>query len=204
MRSLILILLLLCLNVQAEDTNTYYITDDGSWMLSGHQGTILTDPVALAEAKKQRECLPADEFPEGNWGEIRDGMQLSMRFETNYFALGQPIKAILLIRNVTNVLSHYWIAYFSYTSEPPYDGPIRFVTTDSNGTPLSIKPRDTSDVSSRKKAMLPKTQHKYVERLDSYYNLQSNTVYFVAAEIYTGNRKLTMLKSAKVAIRIGN
>ena len=198
-------LLLLCLHTQAEDTNIYYVTDDG------HSGNIRNDPGALDEAKKNKECLPADAFPEGNWGEIKNGVQLSLRFETNTFAVGQPVNAITLLRNVTNLIMSY---DFGITMGMD-TRPIRIIMTDSNGTPVSTKavasPTGLLLTSTRSRELLPQTQHKYIERLDNLYDMQSNTLYFVTAEIRIRAEEIRIsypksitVKSAKVPIRISN
>lgn len=57
-------------------------------------------------AIKSRECLPAELDPNGHWGPITSGFQLSIRSSTNVFVVGKPIPVAVILRNTTtNVLS---------------------------------------------------------------------------------------------------
>jgi len=56
------------------------------------------------------ECLPAAENPAGNWGEVVNGYQASLRLSKPQFAVGEPVTAILLLRNVSGVPRTFWVA----------------------------------------------------------------------------------------------
>ena len=43
---------------------------------------------------------PAEMDPKGNWGLPLDDFQISIRFETNVFRVGEPIPAVVIIRNI--------------------------------------------------------------------------------------------------------
>jgi hypothetical protein len=45
---------------------------------------------------------PVEKDPEGHWGPAEEGVQLSLRLETNRFVLGQPVTAYVILRNCTN------------------------------------------------------------------------------------------------------
>ena len=60
------------------------------------------NPQKVKEGKKLKESLPANEYPEGKWGGIKGGFQLSMCFEKQIFTNDEPIMATILVRNVTN------------------------------------------------------------------------------------------------------
>jgi hypothetical protein len=47
------------------------------------------------------ECRPAELDPQGNWGQISAGLQLSVRLSTNRFVAGQPIDLTVILRNTT-------------------------------------------------------------------------------------------------------
>jgi len=51
---------------------------------------------------KSKDSLPAELYSEANWGAPAAGFQLSLRFQTNVFAIGQPINETILLRNVTS------------------------------------------------------------------------------------------------------
>ncbi len=171
MKNIALIFVLICFSAKAENTNALFVTDDGFLVGQDKAGEIRLNPEKVAQAKRQTECLPANAFPEGNWGEVQSGFQLSMRFETNTFVTGQPITAILLLRNVTNTVLTYNVAYVA-----GHDGPIALIATDSNGLPLSTKSQEFTVVSAHERKLYPNTQHKYQNNLDARYDLRSNVV----------------------------
>lgn len=55
----------------------------------------------VAAASKLPESRSAEFDPEGHWGRVVSGFQLSLRFSTNTFTAGQTIEATVLLRNVT-------------------------------------------------------------------------------------------------------
>jgi len=83
-------------------TNIIYVINDGKLFFRTNNTGYYMDPVKVEAAKTNLECLPADDFPEGNWGEPLLGYQLSLRFEKPVYATNEPINAILLIRDITN------------------------------------------------------------------------------------------------------
>src|SRR5437867_456520 len=95
----ILILLLVYRITHAEETNKLFITDNG-FLVADHERL-------LEEAKKSKESLPAEAFPEGNWGSPKKGFQLSLRFDKPTYTNGENITAIILLRNVTNTTVAY-------------------------------------------------------------------------------------------------
>jgi hypothetical protein len=46
------------------------------------------------------EQLPAEQDPAGNWGSVTNGLQLSARFYTTNLVTGQPLTAVILVRNL--------------------------------------------------------------------------------------------------------
>lgn len=50
-------------------------------------------------AIKAGECRPAEQDPEGHWGEVVGGFQLSIRSATNVFVIGKPIPITVIFRN---------------------------------------------------------------------------------------------------------
>lgn len=62
-----------------------------------------------------RESRPANEDPEGNWGQLIAGCQISMRAEQDSFPTGEPVIARVIIRNVGNELLQ-----FAYATGDPF------------------------------------------------------------------------------------
>jgi hypothetical protein len=183
------ILLASCFGLYANETNNLFITDDG--FLSIHRTQL------FEEAKKTKESLPANEFPEGNWGLAQDGFQLSLRFEKPEFTNSEPITAILLLRNVTNHVVTYLCV-----SEAGNDGPIRFmVTSDSGKTIAANSPDAMTIVSASHCNLVPNTQQRFLESLNKEYNL-TNGIYYVKAHLRVACPGCVEVQSAKVPVKI--
>lgn len=190
-------LMLFCLLGRAFDTNTVYPIDDGTLVMQNAKGEIELNQQKLENAKRVKECFPASEFPEGNWGAIAEGLQLSLRFETNEFISGSPIPAIIIIRNVTNSIQTYHaFKLLGRTS------PVSVVVTDINGTNLSLKSENLTVVASRNIRLFPGTEQKFSERIDNLYNFSTNGPVNVFAMLRIGHRGSVELKSGKVSILI--
>jgi len=187
--SLILLLTVLGHTSQAADTNRLFLTDDG--FLSVNHAKKVED------AKQSKESLPADQFPEGNWGVTTNGFQLSLRFEKTAFAAGEPIVAILLLRNVTNNVVKY-----NVSSVAGQDGPIGFVVSNSAGIIKPIPAESVDVISSRGGVLAPNTQHKYLERLDKRFDLKKSGSYTVYARFGAGCPNCFEIKSASVTMEI--
>src|SRR3954471_23859078 len=98
-------LLLLALTVQlgkAQTTNTIppnlYLTDDGK-VFSFKSGQRMIRVRSIEEAKRLKESQSAEQDPDGHWGEITNGLQLSLRFEKGEYQVGEPLTAVVLLRN---------------------------------------------------------------------------------------------------------
>jgi hypothetical protein len=162
--------------IEAAETNELYATRDFSDVLRGivrfHEAT-----------KTNRECLPAKDFPEGNWGESFRGFQLSLRLDNNTYTNSKQVTAIVLVRNIT---TNDFISG-SGSSFEAEGGPVGLMVTTDKGQTVEIPP-DTSSprimtahtAGSDGGSIYPHTQHKYLERLNSRYAL-TNGDYFVQA-----------------------
>ena len=181
-------------SVDAE-TNLLYITDDG-FLIHVRDGQIKMNPQKIEEAKKTRECLSASEFPEGNWGNIQSGFQLSLRLEKESFTNNEPIIATILLRNVTNQ-----VLTFPLINEPGKDGPINLTAVDSKGNMLPVGSDEITIISSHDEKLFPGTQKKFVERLGQV-KLETNETFSVYASITVSCPKCVEVKSAKVPIKI--
>lgn len=83
----------------AEDY-TYFITENDGIFYVETNGTRVIDPAQIDQAKKAKDSRPAEQDPEGNWGAISNGMQASIRFDTNSFVTNDHITATVIVRNV--------------------------------------------------------------------------------------------------------
>ena len=155
---LIVLLLLLTPFGQAGETNTFYVTDDHYTYVSG-SGKRGLNPVKVEAARAARVCQPAKEFPEGNWGLSQLGYQLSLRFAKPVYKKDGPVMAVVLLRNLTNVVLNYRGFYH------PMGGPIHFRVTTQSGSQIVERPYYPGYISGSAWSPLlsPGTQHKYTE-----------------------------------------
>jgi hypothetical protein len=167
----------------------------------------------ITGASQPRESLPVNDFPEGNWGQPMCEAQLSLRFEKTTFTNGEPITAVLLLRNITN---HEICLLGSVKTGG--NGPINFVVKKEDGHQLTSKWDKPSEpgkisiqVSANGLSVNPQTQLKLHERLDKMYDLPGGT-YLVQASlelpwltVITPEKKsdeLKFLTSAPVQIQV--
>jgi hypothetical protein len=198
--------LLIPLFIKAEETNEVYVIDDpvGIVFIGENAAKVHhAELVQQAQKIKTRESLPAKDFPEGNWGEVTNGFQLSLRFNKTAYTNGESIETILLLRNVTNQVIQ--LGYSKLLDS--LDGPAKFQILSDTGqvipehyySPIpNWLPGANVD-----KSPQPGTQRRYVEHLDGEYHLTNGT-YSVCASIsmsYYGS-PITQVKSAPVTIKI--
>ncbi|HZQ47592.1 MAG TPA: hypothetical protein VFC07_11300 [Verrucomicrobiae bacterium] len=142
-------------------------------------------PEKIAEAKRSKECRPAAQDPEGNWGPVVEGFQLSVRFEKESYKIGEPVTATVLIRDAVQKR----VFYRDFEFDP------RGVRTDSPLCNLSVldeqqkrvprlqkEPQDVADGPHRPRVLNPGTQHKYEIKLDGRFNLTQPGKYFISAK----------------------
>jgi hypothetical protein len=85
-------------------TNQFYVTD----VRLKNFGSFVPTPDQIESARHSKESRPAEHDREGNWGEVTDGFQLSIRLEKKLFTNGEPILASILLRNTSDkVLTYY-------------------------------------------------------------------------------------------------
>lgn len=82
------------------DTNVIYFFVDSRGAM-GYEAKARAYERQMEAAKMLPECRPAELDPQGHWGEISAGLQLSARFPTNVFTTGQPITLSVILRNTT-------------------------------------------------------------------------------------------------------
>jgi len=199
---MLLFLSQISISSMAGETNELYVTEDSFGLYASQHDADLHHARLLAKAKTIRESLPAKEFPEGNWGHVTNGFQLSLRFDKQAYKNGEQITAILLIRNTTNRT----IKYLN-------DFPVEYSVINASGQRLASKYEHMPFPRSGGYRDLPReTQHKYLERLDGVFVL-TNGNYSVQAILpapyskYADGKSVALtpfseIKSAIVLIKI--
>lgn len=161
-------------------TNVGYLTCNDFLMLETNRAhetrwpdfyEIVVYPCQFEDLRTNREYLPAGEFSEGNWAESFLGCQLSLRFTKPVYTNGEPVMAVLLVRNVTNQVVDL------RALQHPMGGPVHFHVVSEAG---SILPeREFHPVyfgsSGSSRPILPGTQWKFRENLNEGYTLQPGT-----------------------------
>ena len=147
------------------------------------------------------ESRPADQDPEGHWGSPTEGFQLSVRFPTNTFRVGDPIVAYAYLRNLTNSYREYILGWGDKAS-PACD----VVITDARGQELPSKRLfNNLIVSARTSRVQPLMQHRYWVRLDNIVDLRhpgEYTARTTAAVVSMDGKGRIDISSGPAVIRI--
>jgi len=175
------LLFVCCTHLVAADTNKFFITiDDEDRDVSDHTNGL-------------NEYLPAEQFLAGNWGQSTNDIQVSLRFEKSCYTNGEPITAIILVRNVTNKTVDYHNIYVD-----GFDGPVRFFVTSADN--CKVEGIQWGDVSAKSADVIVGSQRKFLERFDREFHLTNGT-YFIQAYVMPGSRRV-YAESARVPITI--
>jgi hypothetical protein len=198
------VLLVFCIasiNCYAQQASVVFRTTsiDGSERLSTEELKMRTS--GELSGIYARETLPAEQFPGGNWGELTNGVRLSIRVcDTNLISntnsvVGMPLHIAILLRNegdsVLRYVSAHWVNY-------PF-----FLTLTCNGTrltplipPLKEGPHEGSLFG---RSVSPCSQHREMLRLDKIYDLSRPGDYEVSAEF---KKKAWSAKSGVARFRL--
>lgn len=144
------------------------------------------EPKSLKEAREfydntlVRETLPAEEYPEGNWGPVTNGLRMSIRFYQTTFTNGEPIHAIILWRNVGADPG-----YFSSASWENY--PFELYLSHEGNKIKPLMPRLNQDPASFDgsaggSTVEPGTQWRFNLRLDKIFDLNHPGTYELKAK----------------------
>ena len=119
-------------------TTDFFITDDGLLLtMEPETRGLVVQQDAIEAARRSKECRPAKDDPDGNWGPICDGLQMCIRFESDAVPMGQPVQASVILRNVTNEMRHLIMQV------PPYDKLLELKVLDRSGTIVSRRREKT-------------------------------------------------------------
>jgi hypothetical protein len=142
----------------------------------------------IKDAEQLPEARPAEQDPEGHWGEVAHGLQVSFRLKKQIFTKGEPIEVFIFVRNVTN--------------KPVSYVPLTQVSGTRNGKPLVQKGAADGEISISSPmgaTVFPQTQKKRYERLDQLFDLAEPGEYFFQATYRHPD-----ITSQKVTITIKN
>jgi hypothetical protein len=86
-------------------TNKFYVTEEV------HVRHFSPTSEQIEQAKLAKDSRPAEDDLEGNWGQVCEGFQLSIRFSKDSFTNNEPINASILLRNVSDKPLTYYAFY---------------------------------------------------------------------------------------------
>ena len=164
------------------DTNQFYLIDD---FVTHYGDTLPFTPEHIEKAKHSKECRPADQDPEGHWGQVAEGFQLSVRLEKETFTNGEPVVACVILRNVSGKLLRYFTA--------PLHDPMSkiLLTREGRRVPTNNEPRQGTSAPERLKPVFagsmwsfqspPGTQRKFFVELNKTFDLGTNGEYVLEA-----------------------
>ena len=158
-------------------TSGFYVIEDGSIYI-GASGQGQIDPQKLEEAKTNCESWPAKDFPGGNWGELTNGFQVSLRFDKQIYTDKEPVQSIVLVRNITNRNIVF------YDSNEASLAAINYLVYDESGQFMAPKPKYIGQriSSGGMNVIRAERQLRYVDNLNEAYDLPRGN-YLVQASI---------------------
>lgn len=99
------VLLLATVAVLFAQSEKFYVTKE-----THATATFIPTAGQIEQAKQAKDARPAEDDPEGNWGQISEGFQLSIRLSKNTFTNGEPVSASILLRNVSDKPLTYYVS----------------------------------------------------------------------------------------------
>lgn len=165
------LLILLCRNAAFSQTNLFYVTDDRETNFDA----FVPSASQIEQAKQANESRPAAKDPADNWGMMTEGFQLSLSLEKDSFSNHEPVKAVVLLRNVADRP----LKYFVFN---PVDDKLRFDVI-KDGQPIPDKDQVTTNMPLRERlahikigqqwraTINPGIQRKFEADLTNLFNL---------------------------------
>jgi hypothetical protein len=155
-------------------TNLFLNVEDLKVELYG-MGSASIDTNKLEQARKSDESKPENEDPKGNWGSPSEGFRMSLRLAKPYYTNGEPIEAVVLLRNI----SQETLTYFFYGP----DWSLQFSVSDSqNHSVKDIHPNEPWPLGPKPLDVFPHTQRRLVFRIDNHFKFPSPGDYSVKVE----------------------
>jgi len=128
------------------------------------------------------EIIPAAEDHKGNWGQITNALQMSIRFYQNNYTNGQPVSAVILWRNIGGMRQPFdpgWgIEKYSF------DVLIRYGGKDLKPLVPRIDPNYKPEFGGGPGLIFlePNTQIRVEQRLDTIFDLSKPGAYEITAQ----------------------
>ncbi len=170
----LLLLMLASDRLKAAETN-FFITVPPSAVFRS------PPPQEIAASHGAKESRPAAQDPEGHWGGTTEGFQMSVRFEKESFHAGEPIVAIVLIRNATS-RKVFYRDFISLKTDSPV---CQFDVLDAQPQPVARldakAPSDITDGPHIPRVLDPGTQCRYEVKLDAKFKLDQPGKYSIRA-----------------------
>jgi hypothetical protein len=170
--------------VKAQETNSFFV--DGG------------DTNLQAVAVRNGECRPANFDPDGHWGALAGGFQMSVRTQTNVFTSDSPVPVTVNFRNTTtNSLTML---------ENQSRAALLLIVEDESGHALPVVPQKYDDTGFYLKPLAAKTQARYVYNLNEFYKFHPGSYKITAKKTITdyssGSRRIAILLSGTMQIQI--
>jgi hypothetical protein len=174
-------------------TNHFFLTDEGEGLTTFYPGIgEVIRPETLEKARHAKESQPAEEDPEGNWGQSTDGLQVSLRFNKASFAPGEPIVANVIFRNLTKHLMAAPVFIPDYRSElvVTVENGKRLETRESIEEKKLVEEGKITDFQRKLRhilqnpkswSLIPRCQYKCEVALDKLFDLSQSGRYCVYA-----------------------
>jgi hypothetical protein len=89
-----------CVAASAQETNATFLPVEVTAAAEGRANAEY-NARERESAIRHGECKAAETDPQGNWGQVVGGFQLSIRPYTNVFVKGQPMTVSVIFRNTT-------------------------------------------------------------------------------------------------------
>lgn len=183
----------------ADIPQSLFLTDNGFVHVSGSNETFLIEDDSLESAASLDEARPALLDKEGNWGFPVEGFQLSLRFTKWIYTNGEPIEAVILLRNVTeNILDSVTASRgageyeFSVTGAANQRVPLLYNEPQDRISKFGGSPKAFR--------ILPRTQRKFVVELGRRWQPRQSGTYIVSV----WRNVMSAQRGAMAELRSGN
>lgn len=180
----------------ADEVGRFYPTEkNGSPLVEGAR----TYNLAVEEARKAADSRQAEDDPEGNWGDVINGSQLSVRLDKEQYAFGETLVAHIIIRNLGSEVLAYPFSF------PDLETQISIID-DRYQSVSRLKPPSERPqvVSGGAMQIRPGWQRKYDFRIDTLYKFSTPGTYSinVSRPVYGPNSTRVMVASRNVLVKI--
>lgn len=142
-------------------TNTFLNVEDFDFATK-QMSSAYIDKRKLDKAKESPESKPENQYPEGNWGPPSEGFRISLHFPKAEYTNGEPIEAVVLVRNISRQTIPYffvgpeWSLYFSARDA-------------QNHVFEDLRPSEPWGLGDKELPVYPSTQRRLLLRLDGHF-----------------------------------